>query len=146
MRTWWNRCRRLGASNAWAVGRFDVLRERAKLPDAVADRSCPPITWFSISGRIDGGIEAHLSAEARDEESANNLRDVVRGFLALAKLQTSSKPEYQRFVESLELSGTGKTVALSVDVPAQVFDALQRRVSPSAPAREGLKSREFRPT
>ena len=125
----------LGTGNVWAVGRFDVLRERAGLPDAVADR-LPPITWFAVSGRINGGIEALLSAETRDEISANNLRDVVRGFLALAKLQTSNKPEYQRFVDSLELRGTGNTVALSVDVPAQLFDALHAAMPKPPPGKE----------
>jgi len=115
--------RAMEGGNVWAVGRMDVLRARAKLPDIVANQ-LPPITWFSVRGRIDGGLQALLSAEARDDESANNLRDVVRGFLALAKLQTSSKPEFQRFVQSLELSGTGHTVALSLDVPSQVFDTL----------------------
>jgi hypothetical protein len=115
--------RAMEGGNIWAVGRMDVLRERAKLPDIVANQ-LPPITWFSVRGRIDGGLQALLSAEARDDQSANNLRDVVRGFLALARLQTSSKPEVQRFVQSLELSGTGRTVALSVDVPSQVFDAV----------------------
>ena len=84
----------------------------------------PPITWFSVRGRVDGGLQARITAEARDDESANMLRDVVRGFLALAKLQTSSKPEFQRFVQSLQLGGSGKTVSLAVDVPSQVFDAL----------------------
>ena len=65
-----------------------------------------------------------MSAEARDDESANMLRDVVRGFLALAKLQTSSKPEFQHFIQTLQLGGTGKTVSLSLDVPVQLFDAL----------------------
>jgi hypothetical protein len=124
--------RALEGGNVWAVGRMDVLRARAKLPEIVANQ-LPPITWFSIRGRIDGGLQALLSAEARDDESANNLRDVVRGFLALAKLQTSSKPEFQRFVQSLELSGTGRTVALSVDVPSQVFDALGAIATPPAP-------------
>jgi hypothetical protein len=121
--------RAMEGGNLWAVGRMDVLRARAKLPDIVANQ-LPPITWFSIRGRIDGGLQALLSAEARDDESANNLRDVVRGFLALAKLQTSSKPEFQRFVQSLELSGTGRTVALSLDVPSQVFDALGAIAAP----------------
>jgi hypothetical protein len=121
--------RAMEGGNVWAVGRMDVLRARAKLPDIVANQ-LPPITWFSIRGRIDGGLQALLSAEARDDESANNLRDVVRGFLALAKLQTSSKPEFQRFVQSLELSGTGRTVALSVDVPSQVFDAVGALAAP----------------
>jgi hypothetical protein len=121
--------RAMEGGNIWAVGRMDVLRARAKLPDIVANQ-LPPITWFSIRGRIDGGLQALLSAEARDDESANNLRDVVRGFLALAKLQTSSKPEFQRFVQSLELSGTGRTVALSLDVPSQVFDAIGAIATP----------------
>jgi len=129
------RVRTLGNGNVWAVGRFDVLRAQAHLPEAVAER-LPPITWFAVSGRIDGGIEALLSAEARDEVSANNLRDVVRGFLALAKLQTSAKPEYQRFVDSLQLSGTGNTVALSVDVPAQIFDALRAALPKPPPKKE----------
>ena len=123
--------RAMEGGNVWAVGRMDVLRARAKLPDIVANQ-LPPITWFSVRGRIDGGLQALLSAEARDDESANNLRDVVRGFLALAKLQTSSKPEFQRFVQSLELSGAGRTVALSLDVPSQVFDTLGAIASPPA--------------
>ena len=128
------RVRSLDNSSVWAVGRFDVLRARAKLPDAVADR-LPPITWFTASGEIDGGLKAVLTAEARDEESAKNLREVVQGFLALAKLQTSSKPEFQRFVNSLEIRGTGNTVALSLDVPAQLFVALSA-VVPKRPEKQ----------
>jgi hypothetical protein len=65
-----------------------------------------------------------VRAEAGDEEAAKNLRDVVRGFLALARLQAGSRPELQGLLQSLELGGAGKTVALSFDVPAQVFDLL----------------------
>jgi hypothetical protein len=126
--------RGLEGGNAWIVGRMDVLRERARLPEIVASQ-IPPITWFSVRGQIDGGLQARLTAEARDDESANMLRDVVRGFLALAKLQTSSKPEFQRFVQSLQLSGTGKTVSLTVEVPAQVFDAFGAAL-PKPPAEQ----------
>ena len=115
--------RTLAGGNAWLLGRMDVLRARAQLPDVVANQ-LPPITWFSIRGRVDGGLQARLNAEARDDESANMLRDVVRGFLALAKLQTSSKPEFQHFIQTLQLGGTGTTVSLSLDVPVQLFDAL----------------------
>ena len=102
---------------------MDVLKGKARLPEVVANQ-LPPITWFGLRGQIDGGLQARVTAEAKDEESANMLRDVVRGFLALAKLQTSSKPEFQHFVQSLQLGGTGKTVSLSLEVPSQVFDAL----------------------
>jgi len=77
-----------------------------------------------VSTHIDGGIRGVIRADARDEEAANNLRDVVRGFMALAKMQAGSRPEMQAMMQSLELGGTGKTVALSFDVPSQVFDAI----------------------
>jgi hypothetical protein len=107
--------------NAWAVGRFDALGSHTRLPEAVSSQ-IPAITWVSASGHVNGGIRGVVRAEARDDEAANNLRDVVRGFLALAKLQTGAKPELQMMMQSLELSGTGKTVAISFAVPAEVFD------------------------
>ena len=113
--------RSMDDGNAWAVGRFDALGSHARLPEAVA-RQIPAITWVSASGHVNGGIRGVVRAEARDDEAANNLRDVVRGFLALAKLQTGAKPQLQMMMQSLELSGTGKTVALSFTVPAEVFD------------------------
>ena len=111
-----------GNSNAWAVGRFDALANRAKLPDNIASQ-IPAIQWFSASGRVNGGVTGLFRAETRDDQSAANLRDVVRGFLALARLQAGSKPEFQTLLESLELGGTGRTVALSFTIPSQVFES-----------------------
>jgi hypothetical protein len=110
-------------SNAWAVGRFDALMSRAKLPEGVASQ-IPSVRLFSASGHINGGINAIIRAEARDDQAAQNLRDVVQGFLALAKLQSNQQPELQALVNSLQLSGTGKTVALSFQLPSEVIDAL----------------------
>jgi hypothetical protein len=115
--------RALDSGNAWAVGRFDVLTSRAHLPENVASQ-IPAITWFSVSTHINGGLRGVLRAETRDDEAATALRDVVRGFLALGKLQSGSHPEIQAMMQSLELGGTGKTVALSFDVPAAVFDII----------------------
>lgn len=115
--------RSLDTGNAWAVGRFDSLMSRARLPQDVANR-IPAITWFAVSGHINGGLRGVIRAETRDDEAANNLRDVLRGFMALGKLQGGSKPEVQLMLNSLELGGTGKTVALSFSVPAEVFDAI----------------------
>jgi len=117
-----NQVRTLESGNAWAVGRFDALRSNAKLPEAVTNQ-LPPITWFAVSGHVNGGLRGMVRAETRDDESANNLRDVVRGFLALAKMQAGSRPEFQALAQSLELGGTGQTVALSFDIPLQIFDA-----------------------
>jgi hypothetical protein len=117
-----NLVRSLDSGNAWAVGRFDSLMSHARLPDGVMTR-LPAITWFAVSGHVNGGLRGTLRAETRDEEAANNLRDVVRGFMGLAKMQAGSRPEIQMMLQSLELGGTGKTVSLSFTVPAEVFDA-----------------------
>jgi len=111
-----------GGNNAWAIGRFDVLQSQAHLPQAVASQ-IPAITWFSIGTHINGGVRGTLTAQTRDVAAANNLRDVVRGFLGLVKLQAGSKPEIQTMIQSLDVEGTGNSVTLSFDVPAQVFDA-----------------------
>src|SRR5262249_45554223 len=118
-----NQVRSLENGNVWAVGRFDALQSRAHLPQEVASR-LPAITWFAVNGHINGGLRGVVPAEARDEEAANNLRDVVRGFMALAKMQAGTRPDVQMMMQSLELSGTGKTVAISFTVPAEVFDAI----------------------
>ena len=118
-----NLVRSMDDGNAWAVGRFDALRSKAHLPDAMSSQ-LPPITWFSVSSHVNGGIRGVVRAEASDDQAASNLRDVVRGFVALAKLQAGAKPEYQAVLQSLELGGTGKTVALSFSVPIEVFDVI----------------------
>ena len=61
-----------------------------------------------MSGHINGGIRGVIRAEARDDEAANNLRDVIRGFMALGKLQAGSNPQVQLMLESLEL-GAART-------------------------------------
>lgn len=131
-----NLVRSLETGNAWAVGRFDTLTAGAHLPEEISSR-LPPITWFSISTHVNGGIRGVVRAEARDDESAGNLRDVVRGFLALAKMQAGNNAQFQLMAQSLELGGTGRTVALSFAVPSELFDmigAATRRDLPKPPA------------
>ena len=118
-----NFVRTFAADNAWAVGQFDALAAQAKLPPAVAGQ-LPPITWFSVSGHVNNGISGLFQVDARDDESANSLRDLVRGVVALAKLQTGAHPELRPMADSLQLGGTGKNITLSFDVSTQMFDLL----------------------
>jgi hypothetical protein len=113
----------LDRGDAWAVGRLDLLNASQKIPSQLS-HNLPPITWFSASTEMNGGLRGQIRAETKDDDSANNLRDVVRGFMGLAKLQVAGRPEFQSVLQSLQLSGTGKAVVLSFDVPAAVFDSL----------------------
>jgi hypothetical protein len=119
-------------NNAWAVGRFDLLAAHAQLPDQLR-RQIPAVKWFAAAGRVDGGVSGSLRAEARDDQAAENLRDVVRGFLALARMQAQADPRTTALVESLQLTGTGKTVSLSFTVPPEIIQMI-----PKANAPQGL--------
>lgn len=112
-------------AHAWAVGRFEALASTRKLPAEVS-RQIPPLKWFAASGRVDGGIAGTLRAEARDESSAQNLRDVIRGFFALAKMQAGPDPNLQAMLNALQLSGEGTTVEVSFALPAEVIETLSR--------------------
>jgi hypothetical protein len=114
----------LDASNAWAVGRFDALAQEARFPTEI-QAQIPQIQWFSAAGHVNGGVSGVFKAETRDKESADNLRDVVRGFLALAKMQAGARPELKAMVDSLQLGGDDKSVSLAFEVPSEVLDALE---------------------
>ena len=104
-------------NNAWAVGRFDAIANQAKLPAEIATK-LPAIKTFAVMTHIDGGITGTLRAETKDDESADNLRQVVQGLLALGKM--TNDPKATALINSLQLTGTGKTVALSFAVPSEV--------------------------
>ena len=112
-------------NNAWAVGRFDAIASQARLPQEIASR-LPAIKTFAAMTHIDGGITGTLRAETRDDEAANNLRQVVQGFLALGRM--SNDPKATAFINSLQLSGSGKTVALSFAVPSEIIDMIPQGI------------------
>jgi len=117
-----NLVKSLDSGNVWAVGRFDALRGTGKLPEGMGQ--LPSISWFSVTGQVADGIDAAVRADTATEEAAKNLRDVVQGFVALARLQAGSKPELQALIQSLQMSGSGKTVTLSFSVPGQLVDLI----------------------
>jgi len=132
-----NFVRTFDGTDAWTVGRFDMLTASAPLP-AGATSQLPLITWISASGRVDSGIAGTFRADTRDAESASSLRDLLRGIIAFARLQTGSHPELQPMLDSLQLGGTSTSVTLAFDVSPQMFDQL-------ATAFKGLQRRPLTP-
>ncbi|MEI6245102.1 MAG: hypothetical protein WCQ64_08645, partial [Acidobacteriota bacterium] len=65
-----------------------------------------------------------LRAEARDDQSAENLRAVINGGLALARMQMGKDNKLDAIINSLQMTGTGKTVGLSFSLPSDVIDML----------------------
>ena len=111
-------------ANAWAVGKFDAIASKAGLPAEIA-AAMPAITWFSAAGHINGGVSGTFKAQAKDEETAKNLRDLMGGFLAMAKMQAGTKPGMQQLADSLVISGEGNTVALAFSIPSELLDMIE---------------------
>jgi hypothetical protein len=114
----------LETSSAWAVGHFDAIANAGQIPPEVRSHM-PAIQWFSAAGHVNGGVSGMFRAEAKDDASAQNLRDMLRGFVALAKMQAESRPEIKTMVDSVQLSGDGKNVAIAFTIPSELFDALE---------------------
>ena len=111
-------------ANAWAVGRFDAIASKAGLPTEIAAQM-PAITWFSAAGHINGGLSGQFKAQTKDEATAKNLRDLLGGFLAMARMQAANKPGMQQLADSLVLSGDGNNVELAFSIPSEVLDLLE---------------------
>jgi hypothetical protein len=111
--------------NAWLVARFDALTGGARLPAELANQ-LPAISWFSASGYINGGVRGTLRAEARDEAAAEDLRQVIQGFVALARMQTRQRPEFVDLLNSFQLGGAGTTVSLGFSVPSELIETIHR--------------------
>lgn len=120
-------------ANAWAVGRFDAIASKAGIPSEIAAQM-PKISWFSAAGHVNGGVSGTFKAETVDEATAKNLRDVIGGFLALAKMQAANKPGMQQLADSLVLSGEGTSVALQFSIPSEVLDVLEGLAKARQPA------------
>jgi hypothetical protein len=107
--------------NAWAVARFDALTGSQRLPAELA-KQLPAITWLAASGTINGGVQGVVRAEARDEAAAQDLRDVIQGFVALARLQAGQRAELAGLMNSFQLGGQGNSVSLGFSVPSELID------------------------
>ncbi len=114
-------------NNAWAVGRFDTIAQQANLPAEIASKM-PPVKWFAASGHVNGGISGTLRAEAIDDQSAELLRRQVSGALAFGEMLAKSDPKAAALVNSLQLSGSGKTVAVSFTVPAELLAMIPQQI------------------
>lgn len=108
---------------AWSVAKLDAASGPGPFPPALMNQ-LPPINWLAASGRVDSGLHGLVRAEARDVQSAESLRDVVQGFLALAKLQGGRDPAYRSMLDSVALTANGTSVSLSFDVTPAALDLL----------------------
>ncbi|NQW03468.1 MAG: hypothetical protein HQ485_05515, partial [Acidobacteria bacterium] len=109
--------------SAWAVGRFDAVQKTTEIPDQIKQHM-PEVKWFSVMAHVNGGVSGTLRADTTDDLAAENLRDVIRGGLAMGRLVSGQDEKIKILLDSLQMSGTGTTVALTFSVSSEMVDVL----------------------
>lgn len=134
--------RKVDASNTWVVANFAALQAAKSLPGGVVGQ-LPSITWLAASGDVGDGLAARIFVEGRDQKAAQDLQEVVRGFVALARMQSGQEATFAEFLNSVELSGEGNTVSLSFAIPAALFERIKKSgtLPVPTPASPGAASR-----
>ena len=110
-------------AKATSIARFDAAMFNGRIPGDIA-RQLPAVKWIAVNGHVDDGVRGTVRAETRDDAAAKDLSEVVRGFMALARLQSGQNSDFAAVINSLQLSEHGSTVTLDFAVPSDAIDAL----------------------
>ncbi len=114
-------------STFWAVGDQSVLsRLPLSIPGAAGQGSVslPPVKSVVVTGDLDPMVAVELTGEAVDGKAAQNLADVVRGFVALASLQANQKPELKELASAVSVTTDAARVHVNLRVPYELIDSL----------------------
>jgi hypothetical protein len=126
-----------GLVESWGFGSFAedsfwLAGKPSKALHAMVGRSneLPSLQAFALSGRLASELSLRLRGRAADAASAQKLADVVRGFVALGRLQagpTSSSPELGTIADSVQVELQAEQIDVSLTVPYEVIRKLSER-------------------
>jgi hypothetical protein len=95
-----------------------------QIPDQVRSQ-VESILWLSISADIDRDVRGLIRAEARDEESGQQLRTVLSGAIAAAKMLGEQDARLATALNSVQTTGAGRNVELSFELSSGLLDLIK---------------------
>jgi len=126
-------------STFWMVGDQSLL---ANMPTSLpgpgssggssANVMLPKLESLTVTGDLDPVLGVDVVGGASDAAAASNLADVVRGFVALAALQASQKPELKALQTAITVTTDGSRVRVSGRFPHELLEALAAKTAPPA--------------
>ncbi len=115
-------------STFWMVGDQALLESLPKtMPGGGASSpsiTLPTLKSLVVNGDLDPVVALSLTGDALDSTAAKNLADIVRGFVGLAALQASQKPELAQLNSAVTVSTEASQVLVSARLPYDLLDAL----------------------
>jgi hypothetical protein len=118
-------------STFWMVGDQSVLSHMPKgVPapgGAGGEMALPPLKTVVVTGDLDPVVSFEATGEAADALAAQNLADVVRGFVALASLQASQKPELKQLASAVSVTTDQNKVRVAARFPYEMLESLRTK-------------------
>ena len=115
-------------NQVWAVGNFSLQ----DLPVG-AVRETPVLQILktlrhgTYQMRIDRDVHARATGDFADAESARNLSDMARGFVAMAKLQIAKQqPDFLQLLDGIDVRSNGASVTVRIDESGDLLMKLQK--------------------
>jgi hypothetical protein len=121
-------------SQVWAVGEFD---SRLLLPmgRGVPEQIVEPLKALqsgTYQMRIDHDLHAVATGRFGDSESARMTGDLLRGLVAIAKLQLSRQPDMIQLLDGVRVEQNGSSMTVNVDASGDALKKLQNFRKPAA--------------
>ena len=117
--------------DAWIVGRASSLASQANLPPQVRDQLAS-MQWFALTADVDRALVCRFRAEAKDVESGEQMRAIVNGALAMAKMMAGKDARYDGVLNSIQSTGSGQELEVSFTVPPEMLDLIASADGPKA--------------
>lgn len=112
----------------WAVGNISM----GDLPAAGVRGPAPVLDMLkSLQGgtyqmHVDSGVHARATANFADAASAQNLRDLATGTLAVVKLQVAKQqPDMMHALDGIQVSTTGTTLVVQINESGELLKKLR---------------------
>jgi hypothetical protein len=116
-------------STFWMVGDQSVMAHMPKGIPAPGGEgqsmTLPQLKTVVVTGDLDPMVSFEATGEAADDAAAQNLADVVRGFVALASLQANQKPELKQLASGVSVTTDANKVRIAARFPYELLESLK---------------------
>ncbi len=115
-------------NQVWAVGNFSPQDlPVGAVPDTPVTQILKTLRHGTYQMRIDKDVHARGTGDFADAESARNLSDMARGFIAVAKLQIAKQqPDFLQLLDGIDVRSGGSSVTVRIDESGDLLMKLQK--------------------
>ena len=125
--------RKIEAGNQiWAVGNsLEVSMPPGAFDQTPAAQIFKSLRHGTYQMRVDSNIHARATADFDDANTATNLADMARGFIALGKIQVAKQqPDMVHILDGIQVSSSGSSVVALIEEPGDLLMKLKPERGP----------------